>query len=157
MLEMFAHRSMEMIHQYVAKGFVYFDDSEKSFYKANLTEIIESAVRGLNDAYGIHQIKVTVPEKSLHISSCGHLHTVFTILRCFEAKETMEIRAEIDNAESAVLIQIQMPPQKHLRDYPGSDVDLARNILKKHNSKLEIQERNEKTIFHFPLPLWLDE
>ena len=65
----------------------------------------------------------------------------------------MEIRAEVDHAETAVFIQNQLPPQKYPPDYPGGDLDLARRILKHHNSELEIQEGNEKTVFRFALPL----
>jgi hypothetical protein len=157
MIEMYAYRSMEMIQRYVAAGFIYYADVVKQFYKTDLNEIIESAVRGLNRAYGIHQILVTGPEILPPISTCGFLDRVFMNLRCFQATETMEIRSELNEAKTAVYIQIQTSPQKHLHDSPGSDLDLARQVLKHHNSELEIQEHNEQTIFRFALPLWQDE
>jgi light-regulated signal transduction histidine kinase (bacteriophytochrome) len=157
MVEMYAYRSVEIIQKYVAGGFAFYVQREKPFYKADLKETIESAVRRLNRAYGIHQISVTFPEILPPISTCGFLDTVFINLRCFQATERMEIRSELNDGETAVYVQIQMPPQKYLPDYPGSDLDLARKILKHHNSELKIQEEKDKTTFNFTLSLWQGE
>lgn len=130
----------------------------------NFAKVVNQACLQLKANFGVNNIQVEVPENLPDIKATWYLdRAVLNLILCPFLTSTNNFpgsvikaffRKDIQRVRVEIRVFIPDDSNFHLRDYPGSRLDLARQIIESHESELVIQEMGGLINFSFELPVW---